>query len=55
MEAPQATLTHSLCACSKAFLNLNKAEVLRSSVAKQAKVLACFEEATFLSLKGEVK
>uniref|UniRef100_A0A8B9SAV0 Orc1-like AAA ATPase domain-containing protein n=1 Tax=Apteryx owenii TaxID=8824 RepID=A0A8B9SAV0_APTOW len=37
-----------------AFMNLSRAEVLRSSGAKKAKVLACFEEATFLSLKGEV-
>ncbi|XP_064372472.1 adenylate cyclase type 10-like [Dromaius novaehollandiae] len=38
-----------------AFTNLTKAEVLMSSErAKKAKVLACFEEATFLSLKGEV-
>ncbi|XP_068808647.1 adenylate cyclase type 10-like [Struthio camelus] len=37
-----------------AFTNLKKAEVVRSSAAEKADVLACFEEATFLSLKGEV-
>ncbi|XP_067173300.1 LOW QUALITY PROTEIN: adenylate cyclase type 10-like [Apteryx mantelli] len=37
-----------------AFLTLNKAEALRNSVAKKGNVLACFEEATFLSLQGEV-
>ncbi|XP_068771766.1 adenylate cyclase type 10-like [Struthio camelus] len=36
-----------------AFLNLNKAEVLRNSGAKKGNVLGYFEEATFLSLKGE--
>ncbi|XP_068772168.1 adenylate cyclase type 10-like isoform X3 [Struthio camelus] len=37
-----------------AFLNLNKAEVLRNSGAKKGNVLGYFEEATFLSLKGEL-
>ncbi|XP_062457205.1 adenylate cyclase type 10-like [Rhea pennata] len=37
-----------------AFQNLQKAEVLRTSVAKKGNALACFEEATLLSLKGEV-
>ncbi|XP_062457159.1 adenylate cyclase type 10-like [Rhea pennata] len=37
-----------------AFRNLKKAEVLRTLVAKKGNALACFEEATLLSLKGEV-
>ncbi|XP_062457255.1 adenylate cyclase type 10-like [Rhea pennata] len=37
-----------------AFRNLKKAEVLRTLVAKKGNSLACFEEATLLSLKGEV-
>ncbi|XP_062457207.1 adenylate cyclase type 10-like [Rhea pennata] len=37
-----------------AFRNLQKAEVLRTLVAKKGNALACFEEATLLSLKGEV-
>ncbi|XP_062457173.1 adenylate cyclase type 10-like [Rhea pennata] len=37
-----------------AFRNLKKAEVLRTLVDKKGNALACFEEATLLSLKGEV-
>ncbi|XP_062457208.1 adenylate cyclase type 10-like [Rhea pennata] len=37
-----------------AFWNLKKAEVLRTLVVKKGNALACFEEATLLSLKGEV-
>ncbi|XP_062437657.1 adenylate cyclase type 10-like [Rhea pennata] len=37
-----------------AFTSLRKAEALRSSAVKKASVPACFEEATFLSLQGEV-
>ncbi|XP_062447259.1 adenylate cyclase type 10-like [Rhea pennata] len=37
-----------------AFTSLRKAEALRSSAAQKAPVPACFEEATFLSLQGEV-
>ncbi|XP_052635419.1 adenylate cyclase type 10-like [Harpia harpyja] len=48
------TLTCSLCACAKALMKLNEAEVLRNSLEKKANVIACFEEATFFSLKGEV-
>ena len=36
-------------------MKLNEAEVLRNSVDKKANVIARFEEATFFSLKGEVK
>lgn len=49
------TLTCSLCACAKALMKLNEAEVLRNSVEGRANVMARFEEATFFSLKGEVK
>lgn len=49
------TLTCSLCACAKALMKLNEAEVLRNSLEKKADVIACFEEATFFSLKGEVR
>ncbi|KAM9593456.1 adenylate cyclase type 10-like [Morphnus guianensis] len=48
------TLTCSLCACAKALMKLNEAEVLRNSLEKKANVIARFEEATFFSLKGEV-
>ncbi|XP_052632500.1 adenylate cyclase type 10-like, partial [Harpia harpyja] len=37
-----------------ALMKLNEAEVLRNSLEKKANVIACFEEATFFSLKGEV-
>ncbi|KAM9264318.1 adenylate cyclase type 10-like [Morus bassanus] len=37
-----------------ALVKLNEAEVLRNSVEKKANVIACFEEAVFFSLKGEV-
>ena len=46
------TLACSLCACAKALMKLNEAEVLRKM---KATAIACFEEATFFSLKGEVK
>ena len=36
-------------------MKLNEAEVLRNSVEEKANVIARFEEATFFSLKGEVK
>lgn len=48
-------LTSSLCACAKALMKLNEAEVLRNSVEKKANGIARFEEAIFFSLKGEVK
>ena len=48
-------LTCCLCACSKALMKLNEAEVLRNSMGKTAAVLDCFEKATFFSLKAEVK
>lgn len=48
-------LTCCLCACSKALMKLNEAEALRNSMEKTATALDCFEEATFFSLKGEVK
>ncbi|XP_069630019.1 adenylate cyclase type 10-like, partial [Haliaeetus albicilla] len=38
-----------------ALMKLNEAEVLRNSLEKKANVIACFEEATFFSLKGEVR
>ncbi|XP_049653417.1 adenylate cyclase type 10-like [Accipiter gentilis] len=37
-----------------ALMKLNEAEVLRNSLEEKADVIACFEEATFFSLKGEV-
>lgn len=48
-------LVCSLHASSKALLKLNGVEVLRNSMEKKANVIACFEEATFFSLKGQIK
>lgn len=42
-------------ACLKAIMKLNEAEVLRSSLEKKGYAIDRFEEATFFSLKGEVK
>lgn len=42
-------------ACSKAFMKLNEAEVLRSSLEEKRSAVDRFEEAIFFSLKGEVK
>lgn len=48
-------LTCCLCACSKALMKLNEAEVLRSALEKKGSAIDRFDEAIFFSLKGEVK
>lgn len=48
-------LTCSPCAFTKALRKLSEADILRNSLKSKANVISRFEDATFFSLKGEVK